>query len=147
MPDLSIHDHQGVVVLDLARMAGAVRAALEKVIREDSGRPGSLAGLDEVEISFVDDEAIGRVHGEFLGDPEPTDVITFDHGEILISAETGQRRAEEFGHSAERECVLYAVHGMLHLQGFDDHEAGDAARMKEVQERILGEVWPWEGGA
>jgi ssRNA-specific RNase YbeY (16S rRNA maturation enzyme) len=36
---------------------------------------------------------------------------------------------------------------MLHLQGFDDHEAGDAARMKEVQERILGEVWPWEGGA
>lgn len=147
MPDLSIHDHQGVVVLDLPRMAGAVRAALEKVIRENSGRPAALAGLDEVEISLVDDAAIGRVHGEFLGDPEPTDVITFDHGEILISAETGKRRAEEFGHSPERECVLYAVHGMLHLQGFDDHEAGDAARMKEVQERILGEVWPWEGGA
>ncbi len=147
MPDLSIHDHQGVVELDLPRMAGAVRAALEKVIREDSGRPAALEGLDEVEISFVDDAAIGRVHGEFLGDPEPTDVITFDHGEILISAETGMRRAEEFGHSAERECVLYAVHGMLHLQGFDDHEAGDAARMREVQERILGEIWPEEGGA
>ena len=147
MPDLSIHDHQGVVVLDLPRMAGAVRSALEKVIREDSGRPAALAGLDELEISFVDDAAIGRVHGEFLGDPDPTDVITFDHGEILISAETGKRRAEEFAHSAERECVLYAVHGMLHLQGFDDHEAGDAARMKEVQERILGEVWPMEGGA
>jgi probable rRNA maturation factor len=143
MPDLSLHDHQGVV-LDLPRMAEAVREALGRVVREESGRAAGLAGLDEVEISLVDDAAIGRVHGEFLGDPGPTDVITFDHGEILISVETGKRRAVEFGHSVERECVLYAVHGMLHLQGFDDHEAGDAARMKEVQERILREVWPLE---
>jgi rRNA maturation RNase YbeY len=51
------------------------------------------------------------------------------------------------GHEVSRECALYAIHGLLHLQGYDDRVPEDFAEMKRVQERILESVWPGGGGA
>ncbi len=52
-----------------------------------------LAGLDEVEINLVDDEVISRVHRDFMGLDGATDVITFHHGEVVISLDTAARQA------------------------------------------------------
>lgn len=93
--------------------------------------------LEEIEISLVDDAEIARVHGEFLDDPTPTDVITFHHGEILVSTETAARQAPEHGKSLDHEIALYMVHGLLHLSGHEDHEPAEAAVMAEKQEQIL----------
>lgn len=98
-----------------------------------------LKQLEEIEIVFVSDRVISRVHADFLDDPTPTDVITFQHGEILISLDTAARQSVQYGQSYEHEAALYIIHGLLHLGGWDDHDPQEAAEMKIVQERILKE--------
>lgn len=100
----------------------------------------NLPNLNEVEISIVSDATIGNVHAEFFDDPEPTDVITFQHGEILVSYDTAKQTAEEFPHSALEELFLYVVHGLLHLNGHLDHETKLREIMHQIQNRIWSEV-------
>lgn len=99
-----------------------------------------LRHLHEIDIVFVSDRTIARVHGEFLQDPTPTDVITFHHGEIIISLDTAQRQCLHHGLSYEHESALYIVHGLLHLAGWDDHDAAEAEAMHALQNRILANV-------
>ena len=75
-----------------------------------------------------------------MGIAGPTDVITFQHGEICISVETALRQAAAFGTSLEHELRLYLVHGLLHLHGFDDRTPRGRARMKAVQEDIVAAI-------
>jgi probable rRNA maturation factor len=77
------------------------------------------------------------LHRKFLGQSEPTDVLTFQHGEIFISVETARRHARAFGNSVLRELKLYIVHGLLHLHGFEDQTPSEVHKMKAAQERIL----------
>jgi probable rRNA maturation factor len=67
----------------------------------------------------------------------PTDVLTFQHGEIFISVETAKRHARGFGTSLGHELRLYLVHGLLHLHGFDDQTETSARKMERKQARIL----------
>ncbi len=104
--------------------------------------PGScdLQTLKKVEISIVTDETIAEVHQEFLQDPTPTDVITFQHGEILVSYDTAKSSASSYSHSALEELFLYVVHGLLHLNGHLDHENEEHDAMHRIQNRIWGKV-------
>jgi rRNA maturation RNase YbeY len=77
------------------------------------------------------------LHRQFRGQSGPTDVLTFQHGEIFISVETSQRHARAFGNSLLRELKLYIVHGLLHLHRFDDQTPSKAHKMKAAQEKIL----------
>jgi probable rRNA maturation factor len=142
MPDLELFDHQSSLPLDLARLLTAGREALPLVLQSPGPHEPVLPALETVEISFLTDEAIAAVHGEFMDDPTPTDVITFHHGEILISAETAIRQAPEGAHSPERECALYLIHGLLHLNGHHDSDPAERAAMHARQEAILAAVWP-----
>lgn len=132
------HAWQGV---DVPRLTALARAAFSSCQKDmcDEGAP--LGNLEEIEITIVNDKEIAGVHGEFLNDPTPTDVITFDHGEILISADTAARQAEEYGQDLNRELGLYIVHGLLHLAGYEDASEKDFAHMREMQERILTKLW------
>ena len=80
---------------------------------------------------------MSRLHRQFLGQTGPTDVLTFQHGEIFISVETAERHARMFENPFARELQLYIVHGLLHLHGFDDQTKDGARKMKKVQEKIL----------
>jgi probable rRNA maturation factor len=75
-----------------------------------------------------------------LDDPTPTDVITFHHGEILVSADTAVRQGAEHGQTFDQELALYLIHGLMHLGGWDDHEEAEAKEMAQKQERILMQV-------
>lgn len=93
-----------------------------------------------VEVSLIDDEAIGQVHGAFMADPTPTDVITFpygEYGEILISVDTARRQGLEFGRSLARETALYLIHGILHLAGYSDKTLPEQEEMAKIQEELL----------
>jgi probable rRNA maturation factor len=99
---------------------------------------------EAVAIVLIDDDEIARVHREFMGDPTPTDVITFpygSHGEILISPETAARQAVEHGSSYERELALYVVHGMLHLCGYEDASDAGQEEMAALQEVLVAECF------
>ena len=104
--------------------------------------PGSnhLRSLSHLDIALVDDGRIARIHGVFLNDPTPTDVITFEYGEIVASAETARRMAGELHLPFEEELVRYVIHGLLHLAGHDDHDLDEARIMHGIQEEIVRET-------
>jgi len=83
---------------------------------------------------------MARVHGDFLGDPTETDVITFPYGEILVCPAVARDRAAGYGLEVEREVLLYALHGLLHLAGYDDTTPEAARRMARAQTRLLKRV-------
>jgi probable rRNA maturation factor len=142
LPAVALHDHQSLHALDLNRIEAVMQEALPLVLTARGPEDSVFAGLEEIEVSFLDDAGIARVHGEFLGDPTPTDVISFDHGEILVSAETAAREAAARGEPISREVALYLIHGLLHLHGHTDTTEPDRATMHAAQERILAAVWP-----
>ena len=101
-----------------------------------------------IELALVDDSTIRDLHRRFLRLDTPTDVLTFPFheqghspsGEIVISVETAAREGPRHGLSAEAEVFLYAIHGILHLCGYDDQHASDARRMRCRQESLLQEL-------
>ncbi|MCB9908684.1 MAG: rRNA maturation RNase YbeY [Planctomycetes bacterium] len=102
----------------------------------------------ELSVVFVDDPTLARMHAEFLGDPSPTDVISFDLGdegpgpvgELYVSVDCARRVAAERGVPVERELALYLVHGTLHLCGWDDHDPEDRAEMRQAEALVLGRL-------
>ena len=123
-----------VNVAELEKFAGnAVQHSLQLRRRQLT----DLRKLSEVFIWLISDRRMALLHRKFLGQSGPTDVLTFQHGEIFISVDTARRHARAFGNSLLRELKLYIVHGLLHLHGFDDQTPSEAHKMKAVQERIL----------
>lgn len=128
-PRLEIDDH-GEPATDPAFVADVVRETLAF-----AGQPGR-----EVSLRLTGDAEIARVHGDFLDDPTPTDVISFeldDAIEIIVSVECARARAAELGHGARDEIALYIVHGILHGCGYDDIDARDRARMRDAERAVL----------
>lgn len=119
-----------------------VRAAVEAALTH-GGRAGA-----ELDVIFVDDAALAEMHGEWLGDDSPTDVITFDlgddldgpAGELYVSEPCARRVAGEQGLDPRREVALYIVHGTLHLCGYDDHEDDDRVRMRAAERQVLARL-------
>ncbi len=137
LPKLRIYNRQKVHALSLPWLRRIGKAALPACLAAAKSPEAPLVSLPEIEITIVDDADIARVHGDFLDDPTPTDVITFHHGEILISADTALRQGREHEQSLDHETALYLVHGLLHLAGWDDHEETEARDMARLQEGIL----------
>ena len=135
---VEIHDAQESVPFDLDTVRDCVHLALP--LCENEAFPDSpLTQIDSLEVSIVSDPAIARVHEKFMDDPNPTDVITFDYGEIISSADTALRESNERGMSIERELALYIIHGMLHLAGYRDKTSEEFELITELQEKILTE--------
>lgn len=143
IPELEFYNSQQDVAFDEETLLDRLPKALEAVLaREPADNQPTLTELDLVEITILSDQAIGEVHGQFLDDPTPTDVITFPYGEILASVDTAEREASERGFPLERELLLYLIHGLLHLHGYDDHAPADRDEMHRIQGEILEQLWP-----
>ena len=136
-PRVFVRNHQRKMRIDLPALQKSAEKILELVLRLRVGRRTQLRRLEEISVLFVSDRRMASLHQQFLGQGGPTDVLTFQHGEIFISVETAQRHARGFGNSAAEELKLYIVHGLLHLNGFDDRQKKWARRMKVVQQQIL----------
>jgi len=136
-PCVTVHNLQrkiSVNVPELEKFTGnAVQHSLQLHPRERT----DLRKLSEIFIWLVSDRRMALLHRKFLGQSGPTDVLTFQHGEIFISVDTARRHARAFGNSLLRELKLYIVHGLLHLHGFDDQTPADARKMKTTEEKIL----------
>ncbi len=124
--------------LTARRLARAVRAAMgDRVIRS-------------VSVAVVNDATIADLHQRFLGDPAPTDVLSFDlrddpsaeaiDGEIVVSAETAARQAQQLGIALDQEILRYVVHGALHLVGYDDATAAQRRQMRAREDRVLAHL-------
>ncbi|MEP6668468.1 MAG: rRNA maturation RNase YbeY [Chthoniobacter sp.] len=134
---IQVHNRQRAVRVRLPWLRSLAEIALEKC-REYSGDGRfALRQIAAVEVTIVSDRVIADVHQRFMNIPGATDVITFEHGEIVTSAQTAAVYARQFGHDVDQELALYIVHGLLHLNGYDDLTRSDAALMRRTQQHIL----------
>jgi probable rRNA maturation factor len=131
-------NRQRAVPLDLPKIRRIVEVALPLCVWKPRKKGAILP--PEVEITLLGEAAIAKVHGEFLDDPTPTDVITFEHGEILIGVPIAAANARKFRHPADHEVALCAIHGLLHLLGYDDLTEKERVIMHARQEEILEEA-------
>ena len=101
----------------------------------DTDRPTDVISLEykpELDIA-VDEE-------DLLDHPELAEMLEdFDAyiGELFISVDKAREQAEEYGHSFEREMGFLAVHGFLHINGYDHYTPEEEAEMFGLQEEIL----------
>jgi len=125
--------------VDPERIAQVLRAVLARYKRTKSS----------LSLALVDDAEMIALHDKYLNIPETTDVLTFDleagdadavDGEIIICADTAQRESTARGHGFADEVTLYAVHGLLHLLGYDDHSEQDATKMHAREDELLVEL-------
>jgi probable rRNA maturation factor len=137
---IEIHDAQELVPFDLEVVRNCAGLSFPLCLVEAvKGSP--LTVIDSLEVSIVSDAEIAKVHEKFMDDPSPTDVITFDYGEIISSVETALRASNNMDFSVEQELTLYIIHGMLHLAGYRDGTREEFNQITELQEKILAEVW------
>lgn len=105
--------------------------------------------ISTVTVMLVTDRKITKVHGEYLDDNTPTDVITFDvsysealAGDIIISLDSALSQAHEFGVTLKQETGRLAVHGLLHLCGLNDRTKAQRTKMHERENlHLLREQW------
>lgn len=124
-------------------------AAHAKWVRGRLLAAAGLLGLSggELTVVFVNDARMAELHERFSGVPGTTDVLTFNlsekkgfnpfSGEVYVCVDEAKRRSVELGHPLRNELLLYALHGLLHLLGYDDHRAKDYRAMHEEEDRIL----------
>ena len=118
----------------------------EKIIK---GVLKKVKNKKEFNIIFVDDEEIQRINREYRKIDRVTDVISFalcddpdnqmenELGDIFIDLDQAFRQAEDYGHSITREVAFLAVHGYLHLCGYDHMTNEDEEVMFKKQDEIL----------
>jgi len=135
-----LYNRQRTIPFDIAWLRRFAPVALAQCEAAATCPGVPLESLEEIEVSIVSDRAIADVHRRFMNIAGATDVITFEHGEIIISAQTAARYGQEYGQKLEHELGLYIIHGILHLNGHDDLAEPAASRMKETQAAILRRV-------
>jgi probable rRNA maturation factor len=127
---ISISNRQKAVRLDLPRLQKQAEAALPLLPRP---LPRTL---DKIEVILVSPAVSGRLHRQFLGDPAPTDVITFHHGELVICPAIARTQRREENLTIHDEVLTYILHGLLHLCDYDDHTPAGFRTMKTLQTRL-----------
>jgi probable rRNA maturation factor len=119
----------------------------------------ALDGADRsMSLRLCTDATIAALHAEFFDDPTPTDVITFPSGDesdedaylgdVVVSVEMAAEQADDGSHSVKREVAFLALHGLLHLCGFNDASDDEREAMHRRQythldswERVRGRSW------
>jgi len=99
-------------------------------------------------VEIVDDRRMCLLHERWHDDPTTTDVLTFPMSgpgepidvDVACCLDEAERRADELGHDRARELVLYALHGLLHVAGYDDHDEESFRRMHAEEDRLLESV-------
>jgi len=137
VPEITVRNLQRKVPVKVADLAKFAQKAAKLCLRLPRKSKTNLSELREISVLIVSDRQMASLHRQFMNESGPTDVITFQHGEIFISAETARGNAQRFGNALARELRLDVVHGLLHLHGFDDRNEPDARKMAIVQLRIL----------
>jgi probable rRNA maturation factor len=136
-PRISVRNLQRKIRVNVGELETFAGGAVQRCLQLRKGQRSDLRKLLGVFVWLISDRRMALLHRQFLGKMGPTDVLTFQHGEIFVSVETARRHACAFGNSLIRELELYMIHGLLHLHGFDDQTPREARKMRAAQEKVL----------
>ena len=137
MKKIAVRNRQRALRVPLAALQGFADRAVTECLKIPGKKRGGLKSITELNVILVSNQRMAELHRRFLHLPGPTDVITFHHGEIIISVETARNHARQFGNSLKSELCLYIAHGLLHLHGFGDKNSVDAAEMDRAQKKLV----------
>ncbi len=137
---------RGISVRRLAPSHGVTSRQIVRAVRAAlGGHP-----IRTISVAIVDDGVMASLHERHLGEARATDVLAFDlrddpdderiEGEIVVSAEAASRQGGQLRVEAGEELLRYAVHGTLHLMGYEDHTPAGRRRMREAENRVLATV-------
>ena len=131
-------------------LPGRIRDAVQAAAA--CGRPdGTEVARCEISVTLVGEGGIRELNRRFHQTDAPTDVLAFDLspsgggdvlGDVYVCAEVAADAAAEHGETVDAEIVRLAIHGTLHLIGYDHPEGADRyeSEMFRLQERVLDEV-------
>lgn len=149
--DISLMDEtESVTVEQLAEIERLLNFAATEL---------EIADSTEISVTFMDNQGIQEINRDYRQKDSPTDVISFaleelgegelpvifegadalprNLGDIMISVEKAKEQALEYDHTYERELGFLAVHGFLHLNGYDHMTEEDEKEMFDLQRKIL----------
>jgi len=95
-------------------------------------------------LAFVDEAEIKKLNKRYRGKNKITDVLSFEArekdclGEIIICPAQAKKQAKEFKQSYQKEIVKLALHGYLHIMGYDHEKEVEAGEMEKLERRVLG---------
>jgi len=98
---------------------------------------------ESINVIFISDDMLKKMHEEYLNDPTLTDVITFDlgdehiEGELYISLDRAKEQAAIYQVPYFTEITRLIIHGILHLKGYDDISEDDRKKMKEIENQLV----------
>src|SRR5437763_16860352 len=98
-PDISVRNLQRKVSVNVAELQNFAVKALRRCLQLRKRKPTDLDKLDAILIWLISDRRRAQLHRKFMHQTGPTDVLTFQHGEIVISGETAKRHARACGDS------------------------------------------------
>jgi probable rRNA maturation factor len=160
------------VSIDIANESGVgvdeiALAAIARYVLDELG----IHPLAELSVLLVDEKAMAALHKDWMNEPGPTDVLAFPMdelrpphlggvnvgragaevpgpdpsllGDVVLCPQVAAAQARGAGHSTQDELELLAVHGILHLLGYDHAEPEDRADMFGLQDRLLAS---WRSG-
>ena len=119
-----------------------VRKAMELLLNE-------LLHIEAFDLSvlFINETRMAQLNQIHLQHEGATDIITFDyctrtllHGELVICPAIASKHARKYRASLGRELTRYVIHGVLHLQGFDDKTTATRRKMKREENRLLQQL-------
>lgn len=105
----------------------------------------SLDHQGQMQLIFVDQQTMHQMNFKYRGIDKTTDVLSFENdepeddsiGDVFIDYQQALLQADDYGHSLMREIAFLAVHGYLHLIGYDHQTEDEAKKMFTYQEEIL----------
>jgi probable rRNA maturation factor len=122
------------------RLGGLLKRAVEAALKHQGAKEA------EVTVMVTGDQKLAKLNAEFLGETRSTDVLSFPSGEkgylgdIAISLPRARAQAKAGGHKLTEELQLLAVHGTLHLLGYDHATVAEKKRMWAVQDKVLNKL-------
>ena len=145
--EITLKNLQKKVPIPRGRILKAARAALRTLMRDrhslflikNSKKIKSVCPL--LSIVFVGTKRMRAINKKYLGHDYVTDVLTFDLGEnigeIIICPRIARAQAQAHQTTTENEIILYVIHGILHLGGFDDRRSKDKIKMRFMEKELL----------
>ena len=130
--------------------AGVTPELVRRVLNRAAKVPEIAARLPEgrstVAVRITDDEELARLNRTFAGEDRPTDVLSFEGegehlGDIAISWPAVVEQAERWGHDEISELAVLAVHGLLHLLGWDHRTPDETEEMWRLTNEPLKALW------
>lgn len=124
-------------IKDVRGYAKVARHIILKALKSIKGVQGK-----DVAVIFAKEQEMRKLNRTYRNKDKVSNVLTFDEGDIVICLAEAKREAKKYGWTLNYEIARLALHGFLHLQGYDHEKVGETRKMERIEKHILELEFP-----